>query len=186
MQDINFIAETVKTMCKDVESTETIKKIVGSANQYAKLRKFPMDKSQWTDEQLDMYFTYIEKIVDMPTEFTQGDFDTMNIEEKLSAVGIETENIEPGIQEAGDMLGGVVKKMAEQNKYREDLKCPYCQSMVYDNRNSKKGEKSPDFTCSSNDPAICGGHTGKWRKSWWLDNSDIPKEWNLEGESNDS
>ena len=36
MQDINFIAETVKTMCKDVESTETIKKIVGSANQYAK------------------------------------------------------------------------------------------------------------------------------------------------------
>ena len=114
MQDINFIAETVKTMCKDVESTETIKKIVGSANQYAKLRKFPMDKSQWTDEHLDMYFTYIEKIVDMPTEFTQGDFDTMNIEEKLSAVGIETENIESGIQEAGDMLGGVVKKMAEQ------------------------------------------------------------------------
>ena len=57
MQDINFIAETVKTMCKDVESTETIKKIVGSANQYANLRKFPADKSQWSDEQLDMYYT---------------------------------------------------------------------------------------------------------------------------------
>ena len=50
------------------------------------------------------------------------------------------------------------------------------QLMVYDNRKSKKSDKSPDFTCSGKTP-ICGGHTGKWRKSWWLDNSDIPEEW---------
>lgn len=187
MQDINFIAETVKAMCKDVESTETIKKIVNSANQYANLRKFPVDKSQWSDEQLDMYFNYIEKIVEMPTEFTQGDFEDMNIEDKLTAVGIETSNMEPGIQQAGDMLGGVVKKMEAQNKYRDDLKCP-CpnQLMVWDNRRSKRSDKSPDFTCSGKTPEECPMHTGKWRKSWWLDNSDIPKEWNLEGESNDS
>ena len=51
--------------------------------------------------------------------------------------------------------------------------------MVYDNRNSKRSDKSPDFTCSTNDPTICGGHSGKWRKSWWLDNSDIPAEWGI-------
>ena len=51
--------------------------------------------------------------------------------------------------------------------------------MVYDNRNNKKSEKSPDFVCSTNDPAICGGHTGKWRKSWWLNSSDIPGEWGV-------
>jgi hypothetical protein len=73
--------------------------------------------------------------------------------------------------------------MENQNKYRDDLKCPFCGQMVYDNRNSKRSDKSPDFTCSTNDPVICGGHSGKWRKSWWLDNSDLPKEWNLDGES---
>ena len=48
--------------------------------------------------------------------------------------------------------------------------------------NNKKSDKSPDFVCSTNDPAICGGHTGKWRKSWWMDNSDLPEEWGLSNE----
>jgi len=183
-QDVQFIAETVQGMTANVESPETLNKILGSANQYAQLKKLPADKTTWTDEQLDMYFNYIEKLVDMPTVVTQESFDTMSIEEKLNAVGLEVnDSTEPGVQAAGDMLGGVVKKMEQQNKYRDDLKCPFCGQMVYDNRNSKRSEKSPDFTCSTNDPVICGGHSGKWRKSWWLDNSDLPKEWNLDGES---
>ena len=182
-QDVQFIADTVATIVSKVESPETLNKILGSANQYAQLRKFNPDKTYWTDEQLDLYFAYIEKLADMPTVVTQESFDSMSIEEKLESVGIEIESTEPGVQPVGDVLGSVVKKMENQNKYRDDLKCPFCGQMVYDNRNSKRSEKSPDFTCSTNDPVICGGHSGKWRKSWWLDNSDLPKEWNLDGES---
>lgn len=182
-QDVQFIADTVATIVSRVESPETLNKILGSANQYAQLRKFNPDKTYWTDEQLDLYFAYIEKLADMPTVVTQESFDSMSIEEKLESVGIEIESTEPGVQPVGNVLGGVVKKMEQQNKYRDDLKCPFCGQMVYDNRNSKRSEKSPDFTCSTNDPVICGGHSGKWRKSWWIDNADIPKEWNLDGEA---
>jgi len=179
MQDLQFIAKTIKDMTSSVQNTETLNKIIGTANQYANTRKFPADKTTWSDEQLDKYFNMIERLVDMPVEYTQEDFDSMSIQEKLAAVGIESEDITPGLQGSGDMLGGIVNKMEQQNKYRDDLKCPYCGQMVYDNRNSKKSDKSPDFTCSTNDPAICGGHSGKWRKSWWLDNSDIPEEWGI-------
>ena len=176
-QDVQFIAETVQGIVANVESQETLNKILGSANQYAQLKKFDADKTRWTDEQLDSYFQYLEKMVDMPTVVTQESFDSMSIEEKVQAVGIELKGTDNG-----SVLEGVINKMTEQNKYRDDLKCPFCGQMVYDNRNSKKSEKSPDFTCSTNDPVICGGHSGKWRKSWWLDNSDLPKEWNLDGE----
>ncbi|MDA7543957.1 hypothetical protein N8814_05405 [Acidimicrobiia bacterium] len=176
-QDVQFIAETVQGIVANVESQETLNKILGSANQYAQLKKFNADKTRWTDEQLDSYFQYLEKMVDMPTVVTQESFDSMSIEEKVQAVGIELEGTDNGA-----VLEGVLNKMTEQNKYRDDLKCPFCGQMVYDNRNSKRSEKSPDFTCSTNDPVICGGHSGKWRKSWWLDNSDLPKEWNLDGE----
>tara|TARA_Y100000389_G_scaffold185413_1_gene204779 strand:- start:116 stop:700 length:585 start_codon:yes stop_codon:yes gene_type:complete len=176
-QDVQFIAETVQGIVANVESQETLNKILGSANQYAQLKKFDADKTRWTDEQLDSYFQYLEKMVDLPTVVTQESFDSMSIEEKVQAVGIELEGTDNGA-----VLEGVINKMTEQNKYRDDLKCPFCGQMVYDNRNSKKSEKSPDFTCSTNDPVICGGHSGKWRKSWWLDNSDLPKEWNLDGE----
>ena len=183
MQNLDFILSTVTEMCSSVESAETVSKIIGSANQYAQVRKYPQDKTQWSDQQLDAYFGMIEKLVDMPTVFTQENFDSMSIQEKLSAVGIETEDITPGVQAAGDMLGGIVDKMEKQNSYRDDLKCPYCKSMVYDNRNNKKSDNSPDFVCSTNDPIVCGGHTGKWRKSWWLDNNDIPKEWSIHDET---
>ena len=176
-QDVQFIAETVQGIVANVESQETLNKILGSANQYAQLKKFNADKTRWTDEQLNSYFQYLEKMVDMPTIVTQESFDSMSIEEKVQAVGIELEGTDNGA-----VLEGVLNKMTEQNKYRDDLKCPFCGQMVYDNRNSKRSEKSPDFTCSTNDPVICGGHSGKWRKSWWLDNSDLPKEWNLDGE----
>jgi hypothetical protein len=181
-QDVTFISETVSAMTANIDSKETLVKVLGSANQYAELKKYPKDKTTWTDEQLQTWFDYIEKLADMPTVVTDESFEQMSIEQKLESVGIEIESKEPGVQPAGDMLGGVVNKMEQQNKYRDDLTCPFCKQMVYDNRNSKRSEKSPDFTCSTNDPVICGGHSGKWRKSWWLDNSDLPKEWNLDGE----
>ena len=113
----------------------------------------------------------IERLVEMPVEYTQGDFESMNLLEKLESAGIKATEIEPGLQESGDMLGDIVNKMEEQNKYRDDLKCP-CpnQLMVWDNRRTKKSDKSPDFTCSGKTPMECPMHTG---------NSDIPKEWNV-------
>jgi len=181
-QDVTFISETVSAMTANIDSKETLVKVLGSANQYAELKKYPKDKTTWTDEQLQTWFDYIEKLADMPTVVTDESFEQMSIEQKLESVGIEIESKEPGVQPAGDMLGGVVNKMEQQNKYRDDLTCPFCKQMVYDNRNSKRSEKSPDFTCSTNDPVTCGGRSGKWRKSWWLDNADITKEWNLDGE----
>ncbi len=181
-QDVTFISETVSAMTANIDSKETLVKVLGSANQYAELKKYPKDKTTWTDEQLETWFNYIEKLTDMPAVVSDESFEQMSIEQKLESVGIEIESTEPGVQPAGDMLGGVVNKLEQQNKYRDDLTCPFCKQMVYDNRNSKRSEKSPDFTCSTNDPVICGGHSGKWRKSWWLDNSDLPKEWNLDGE----
>jgi hypothetical protein len=171
-QDLSFITNTIKTMTESVQNTETLHKIIGTANQYAKTMKFSNDKTQWSDEQLDKYLAMIEKLIDMPVEYTQDDFDKMSLEEKLEAAGLSATDITPGLQGAGNMLGGIVEEVQQQNKYRDDLKCPYCKAMVYDNRNSKKSDKSPDFTCSTNDPVVCGGHTGKWRKSWWLDNSN--------------
>ncbi len=183
MQDINFITQTIQNMTESVTHTETLHKIIGTANQYAMTMKFPLDKTQWTDDQLNRYFSMIEKLVEMPVEYTQADFDSMSIQEKLEAAGIQTEEMTEGVQQAGDMVGGIVNKMEQQNKYRDDLKCP-CpnQLMVWDNRRNKKSDKSPDFVCSGKSPMDCPMHTGKWRKSWWLDNSDIPQEWNLDGE----
>ena len=103
-QDLTFITNTIQTMTESVENTETLHKIIGTANQYAITMKFPLDKTQWSDEQLSKYFAMIEKLVDMPTEYTQADFESMDILEKLDAVGLSATEITPGIQEAGDML----------------------------------------------------------------------------------
>lgn len=180
MQELAFIGQTVAAIVSKVENKETLNKIIGTANEYANTLKFPTDKTLWSDKQLDKYLNMIEKLVDMPVEYTQDEFDTMSIQEKLSAAGINNTDITDGLQTPDGIVGEVVQNMEQQNKYRDDLKCPYCQQMVYDNRNSKKSDKSPDFTCSTNDPVVCGGHTGKWRKSWWLDNSNIPEEWGIE------
>jgi len=172
-QDVEFIATTINAMLKDVEP-EQIKVILGSANQYATVMKFNRDKTYWTNEQLDRYFKFIEKSITLPDLTEETD-----VVKRVSDIMGDVEDITPGMDSAGDMVSKVVEKVEEQKKYREDLKCPWCQQMVYDNRNNKKSERSPDFVCSTNDPAICGGHTGKWRKSWWLNSSDIPGEWGV-------
>ena len=179
MQDVNFIASTIHAMTENVQNKETLQRIIGTANEYARTMKYPPSKTEWSDEQVSKYFAMIERLVELPVQYSQEEFDELTLEERLEAAGLEATDKTDGLQQPGGLIGEVVKDMQQQNKYRDDLKCPYCQAMVYDNRNSKKSDKSPDFTCSTNDPAVCGGHTGKWRKSWWLDNSDIPKEWNV-------
>ena len=172
-QDLEFIANTINTMLEGVEP-EQIKVILGSANQYASVLKFDKDKTYWTNEQLDRYFKFIEKSITLPDLTPEED-----VVKRVTDIMGETEDITPGMDSTGDIVGKVMDKVEEQKKYRDDLKCPWCQQMVYDNRNNKKSERSPDFVCSSNDPAVCGGHTGKWRKSWWLNSSDIPGEWGV-------
>ena len=179
-QDVSFIANTLNDMLKDVDANN-VPKIFSLANKYAQVKSYPSDKSEYTDKQLGTYFTFIEKILDMPVMYTQTEFKELDIINKVQAVMGEVKDITP--MAAGSKTQGIVNKLEQQNKFRDDLKCPFCQQMVYDNRNNKKSDKSPDFVCSTNDPVICGGHSGKWRKSWWLDNSDVPKEWHLEGES---
>ena len=182
-QNLQFIADTINTMLSNkVNDTSTINKIIGSANQYAQVRKFAPNKEDWTHEQLEQYFSFIEKLADMPTVYTQDEFDNLDVIKKVESIMGPVEDITPGVEPAGNMVEGIVDKLEEKKKYRDDLKCPYCQSMVYDNRNNKRSDKSPDFVCAENDPAKCGGHTGKWRKSWWLDNSDIPEEWGMNEE----
>ena len=65
MQDLQFIGETIAAITQNVASKETLHKIIGTANEYAKTMKFPMDKAKWSDEQLDKYLNMIEKLVDM-------------------------------------------------------------------------------------------------------------------------
>jgi len=78
---------------------------------------------------------------------------------------------------------------------RTDLKCPYCESKVYDNRAKKRDPndsyyrtKKPDFGCSNFEPESCSGGTwknndldsGVWfSASWWLTSTPIPQEWNI-------
>mgnify|MGYP001314102428 FL=1 len=181
MQDLAFIGQTVAAIVSKVENKETLNKIIGTANEYANTLKFPTDKTLWSDKQLDKYLNMIEKLLDMPVEYTDTEFNQMSIEEKLSTIGVESTDKTDGLETPDGIVGEVVNKMEQQNKYRDDLKCP-CpnQLMVWDNRKTKRSDKSPDFTCSGKTPEECPMHTGKWRKSWWLDNSDVPKEWGME------
>ena len=180
MQDLAFIGKTVTAIVSGVQNKDTLHKIITTANQYADTMKFPSDKTLWSDKQLDKYLNMIEKLVDMPEEYTEEQFNQMTIQDKLAVIGIESTDKTEGLQTPDGLVGEVVQKMEQQNKYRDDLVCP-CPNkrMVWDNRNSKRSDKSPDFTCSGKNLEECPQHTGKWRKSWWLDNSDIPEEWGM-------
>ena len=183
-QDIQFIATTVAGITEHIKDVDARKMVIGKANDYARVKNFPDDKTYWSDEQLDKYFNMLEKLSGTAEAKIPSALDQMSLDDKVETLveadivtDITPDNSNP---ELAGVVGDIVNKMSEAKNYRDDLKCPFCGQMVYDNRKSKKGDKSPDFVCSTNDPAICGGHTGKWRKSWWLDNSDIPEEWGIE------
>ena len=117
----------------------------------------------------------------MPVMYTQTEFKDLDIIRKVQAVMGDVKDITP--MAASSKTKAIVGKLENQNKYRDDLKCP-CpnQRMVWDNRRNKKSDRSPDFVCSGKTLEECPQHTGKWRKSWWVDNNDIPAEWGLDKE----
>ena len=181
MADVQFIATTVSEILRD-SSPEHIKTIINSANSYVTVLKFPQDKSMWSEKQVDRYLTFIEKSSTLPDISDEDDI-VVRIESimgKVTEIDKDGNEVDkPTEQPLANTVNKVVEKLEERKQYREDLSCPWCKSKVYDNRNNKKSDKSPDFVCSTNDPAICGGHSGQWRKSWWMDNNDIPEDWNL-------
>ena len=141
MQDIDFIRTTLSTMLEGKQQ-DTKQKILQSAAQYGKVRKFPVKLTDYNDVQIGKYFDYIEKLADMPEVFNQKEFEEMDIIEKVSSIMGDVTEITPepdaGISNITDKI---VVKMEHQNKFRDDLKCPYCKQMVYDNRNNKKSDK---------------------------------------------
>ena len=126
------------------------------AENYAKVKKFG-NKSMWSNEQIDQYLAKIEL--------------------GLSSTAASVSDDDDVIDRADKLLGGVVEVIENNQQPRTDLTCPFCKGMVYDNRHDKKSDRSPDFVCSGRSPDECSAHTGKWRKSWWLNSSDLPKEW---------
>ena len=51
MPDLEFIAKTIHAMTEGVQNKETLHKIMGTANEYAKTMKFPKSKTEWSDDQ---------------------------------------------------------------------------------------------------------------------------------------
>jgi hypothetical protein len=153
---VDFINHTVEQMFEGYDD-KTIRFALDLADNYAKVKKYP-DKSLWTDIQIDDYLAKI----------------TLGLSSKVASVDDDDDLI----TKADVLLGGIVEKVENNQEPRTDLKCPCSNSlMVYDNRHDKKSDRSPDFVCSGRDTDECPMHTGKWRKSWWLNSSDLPKEW---------
>lgn len=150
-----FINHTVDKMFEGVDE-KVVSFALDLAENYAKVKKFG-NKSMWSNKQIDQYLAKIEL--------------------GLSSTAASVSDDDNVIDRADKLLGGVVEVIENNQQPRTDLTCPFCKGMVYDNRHDKKSDRSPDFVCSGRSPDECSAHTGKWRKSWWLNSSDLPKEW---------
>ena len=118
MQDVNFIASTIHAMTEGIQNKETLQRIIGTANEYARTMKYPMSKTDWSDEQVSKYFAMIERLVELPVQYSQAEFDELTLEERLEAAGLEATEKTDGLQQPGGLIGEVVKDMEKQNKYR--------------------------------------------------------------------
>ena len=152
---VKFINQTVDKMFEGVDE-KVASFALDLAENYAKVKKFG-NKSMWTNNNIDQYLSKIELGLSSTVASVSDDDDVIDRADKL--------------------LGGVVEVVENNQKPRTDLTCPFCNNLVYDNRHDKKSDKSPDFVCSGRSPDECSAHTGKWRKSWWLNSNDLPKEW---------
>jgi len=155
---VKFINHTVEQMLEGVNE-KTAVFALDLADNYAKVKRFP-NKSMWSDKQIDAYLGKLE----------------LGLSSTASAVDDEDDLI----TKVSGVLGGVIDMTENNQSIRNDLTCPFCKGKVYDNRFDKKSDRSPDFVCSGRDPQECSAHTGKWRKSWWLNSSDLPKEWGFD------
>ena len=91
-----------------------MQKIIGSANQYANIKKFPKMIQDYSDAQLDTWFKYIEKLHDMPIDYTQKEFADLDIIKKVESVMGEVEDITPGVKPASAVTESVINNMEEQ------------------------------------------------------------------------
>lgn len=131
------------------------------ADQYAELKKFGTNRDQWSQEQINAYLEQVEK--GMNDELKPAD----TVDEAINSV-FETEEITTKIKET----------ITNDTAPRTDLKCPFCNGKVFDNRQDKRGPSSPDFKCGAKSQMECSAHTGKFSKSWWI-TDDLPAEWNI-------
>jgi len=131
------------------------------ADQYAELKKFGINRNQWSKEQIDAYLQQVE--LGMTEELKPAD----TVDEAINSV-FETEEITEKIKDT----------IQADTVPRTDLTCPFCSGKVFDNRQDKRGPSSPDFKCGAKSQMECSAHTGKFSKSWWI-TDDLPKEWNI-------
>ena len=151
---------SIEDMMKAATKGLTNEQIEGGtehAEGYAKFSSYPQDKTTYTEEQKNKYILEFRKIA---TAIPEGPVD--------------------GLEGAENILGGVVSNIEDKNTVREDLSCPHCKGRVFDNRQDKFSDTSPDFKCAAKGPDECSGHNGKFAKGWWINNPEsIPKEWGV-------
>ena len=110
-------------------------------------------------------------------KFNRLMFDSKNIKLRRQ-IWAEVHNVDISRRE----MSGYIDKLQRaesglSDEVKKNLKCPHCESKVYDNRDTKYNDAAPDFVCSNNNPDECEGHNGKFKKGWWLDSRDLPDEW---------
>nr|BAR34122.1 hypothetical protein [uncultured Mediterranean phage uvMED] len=137
-------------------------KALDMANSYAKLKKFPLNKEQWSDDEINKYLEQVEMF--MAEELKPAE----TVDEAINSVFDTT-----------DVTEKIMDNMKEPSSIpRTDLTCPFCKGKVFDNRTDKLKPTSPDFKCGAKTVSECSAHTGKFSKSWWI-TDDLPPEWNV-------
>ena len=110
-------------------------------------------------------------------KFNKLMFDSKNIKLRRQ-IWAEVHNVDISRREMSwyiDKLQRAESGLSDEVK--KNIKCPHCDSKVYDIRDSKYNDAAPDFVCSNNNSDECEGHTGKFKKGWWIDSRDLPNEW---------
>ena len=123
---------SIEDMMKAATKGLTNEQIEGGtehAEGYAKFSSYPQDKTTYTEEQKNKYILEFRKIA---TAIPEGPVD--------------------GLEGAENILGGVVSNIEDKNPVREDLSCPHCKGRVFDNRQDKFSDTSPDFKCAAKGP----------------------------------
>ena len=116
-QDIQFIATTVAGITEHIKDLDVRKTVIGRANDYARVKKFPNDKTYWSDDQLDKYFDMLEKLAGATEAKIPSALDQMSLDEKVETLveadvvkDITPDNSNP---ELSGVVGDIVNKMED-------------------------------------------------------------------------
>jgi len=115
-QDIKFIAQTVSTMTEHISDADIRRNVIGKANDYARLKKFPDNKETWSDEQLNKYFSMLEKLSGTMEAKIPDDFDQMTLDEKVKT--LEEADVVT-VSDMSNVVQDVVGKLEEKKKAKE-------------------------------------------------------------------